>query len=165
MKKQYVMAMLLLIGFGVMSTMAFTLDTTTISTPETLVSGEQIAGEIATMRILPGRLDGSIVYFIVTLDDNAAKSWTLQLLDSSGDLLDVSAYNTAFDIMYKEPAGTFAAPATQADSLGEGYSDFTTLATTGTTVWIKLVGDETAGAADGLYHNIGAVIISAVDTA
>ena len=164
MKKQYILGFLILMGLGIVSTMAFTFDDTTISTPETIVSGAQTQGEIATMKILPGKLDGSVVYFVITLDDNAAKSWTLQMLDASGDPLDVSSYTTAFDITYKEPGDAFGNPATQSDSLAEGYSEFTTAATTGTTVWVKLVGDETAGEDDGLYHNIGSVVISASDS-
>lgn len=173
MKKQYILGFLVLMGLGVVSTMAFTFDDGTITAPETIVSGAQLEGDITDLKILPGKLDGSVVYFKVTIGNNGDEDWTLQMLDGSGNMLDVTADGgewgdtdgTAFNIEFKEPGDAFADPTTESLSLGEGYVEFTTDGLTGTTVWIKLSGDKTdAGALDGLYHEIGSIIISAADT-
>ncbi len=157
------LAALLLVGLGIVSTMAFTFDTATINTPTTVVASEQTEGKISGMTILPGKADGSIVYLRVTLEDSNDKAWTLQMLDAAGDPLDVSGYSTAFDIDYKEPGGTFTDPSETVDE-AEGYAEWTSTQS-GTTVWIKLEGDASAESDDGLYHNIEGIIISAIDSA
>jgi len=94
MKKQYILAFLLLVGLGAVSTMAFSLgeSTSTVAAPVT-ITGDGTEN-ITDVKVLPYKGDDG-VYLKITVNTADSMTFYVQFIDDdSGDAIDMSAYDT-----------------------------------------------------------------------
>ena len=153
MKKQYVMAMLLLIGFGIVSTMAFTLNTpATQELPKvySFASGTQTTGEVSSVRITPF-LSADGIRFKVGITKGDATKLTFDL-DDGTDLLDLSSGYT-FEFKDGNDQTTYTSTGIVSTGSVDGHIEVP-LTASDATIYFKIEGTDVYSDIEGLIIGI-----------
>lgn len=150
MKKQYALVLLLVLGFGIVTTMAFELNTPDAAIPDAYaVSADETEASVSSVKIRPSKGGDRMIITLGLADMTASSSYAIgvELSDTAGT-----------DGYYDLSSPTSVSPSANGDEVyAEGYYE-TTYTATGTTGTLQIKLDKAS-----IWVEVDGIMITIAD--